>query len=101
MQVDVRTKMRVSKTGPEVVFSITLLPRGSGNRAAVKRLGETAKKSAMGPHIKRMVCGSTRLTLYLRSSLALMKTIMEWTDEQVKIQDVPGQMSLFRSIALQ
>src|SRR4051794_24073114 len=99
MQVETRTKMRVSPTGPELILYITLLPRGSGNRAAVRRLGAAARRSEMAPHIKRMVCGATRLTIYLRSSLALMKTIMTWTDQELgKSKDVPGQMPLFGAV---
>jgi PHD/YefM family antitoxin component YafN of YafNO toxin-antitoxin module len=94
-RVETRTKTRISPEGRAVVLMITLLPRGSGNRAAVRRLAAAAAASAMAPHIKRVVCGSTRLTLYLRASLGLMAAVLEVTKNAEKNRDCERQMPLF------
>lgn len=97
MQIEVKTKARITKSGdPEVVLTMTILPRGSGNRGTVRRLGQVAKNHAiMGPYVKRVICGSSRLTLHLRAGLGLMKAVLEITREVEGSRDVPGQLPLF------
>ena len=95
MQVETRTKTRVAKDGPEVVLSITLIPRGSGNRAAVRRLAAAARVSDLAPHIKRLTVGATRLTIYFRASVQLMAAVVEFTKNAEKSADCEGQLPLF------
>jgi hypothetical protein len=97
VQIEVKTKARLTRSGePEVVLTMTLLPRGSGNRGHVRRLGQVAKNHPiMGPYVKRVICGSSRLTLHLRAGLGLMKAVLEITSEVEGKRDIPGQLPLF------
>jgi hypothetical protein len=97
VQIEVKTKVRVTRAGAgEVVLTIAFLPRGSGNRGHVKRLGQVFRKhEVMGPHVKRLVCGASRLTVHLRPSLELMAAVNEIAAEHRRVMDVPGQLPLF------
>lgn len=93
MQIETRTILKPADG--VLVLSLTIHPRGSGNRAAVKRLAEAAKKSEIGPHIVRVICGSTRLTLHLKASISLMRAVNEISSRAASNRDVPGQLPLF------
>lgn len=97
MQIETKVRSRVSKKGePEVVLDVIFLPRGSGNRAKVRRLGEEFRKhEVVGPYVKRVVCGATRLTVSMRAGFGLMGAIMELSRQAKEKQDVPGQLPLF------
>lgn len=89
--------MKITRSGdPEVIMDVLFIPRGSGNRNKARALGVAFKTHPkMKPHIKRVVVGSSRVTVHLRSSLALMKEISEMWAERRANGDVPGQLPLF------
>ena len=97
MQVEVKTISRVTRSGePELVMTFAFLPRGSGNRGNVRRFAKGLRSNPhMAPHIKRVVLGSSKVTVHFRASLALMKAVNDLTAEHEKTRDVPGQLPLF------
>lgn len=93
-QIEVKTRMRPeSRHGPELVLEILLTPRGSGNRRLAVALARAAKNHAqLGPHVKRVRAGYSKVWVVLTPSVALAKTMLEWNAHP---QDVPGQLPLF------
>ena len=97
MQVETKVRSRVNKLGEgEIILDITLLPRGSGNRSKVRKLGaEFRRNETIRPHIKKVTCGATRLTVTMRASLGLAQAVMEIADRAKQTRDVDGQLPLF------
>src|SRR4051794_16083183 len=103
MQAQVTTKFKHLTSGvkgkAELVLDVALIPRGSGNRAAARRLAAQFKAEArLKPHLKRVVAGSSRVTIHFRLSGDLILALEEMKREhreRMKAQDVPGQLSLF------
>ena len=96
-RVEVKTRMKVTRSGEaEVIMDVLFIPRGSGNRNKARALGQAFRNHPkMKVHIKRVVVGSSRVTVHMRSSLALMKEISEMWAERRMGADVPGQLPLF------
>lgn len=96
MKIEVRTRMRIARGGvPTVVLDLLLLPRGSGNRNRARRLAQAFREHPkMKRHVRRVVCGTSRVTVHLRASVPMMRDIWAIAPEQ-GIPDVPGQMPLF------
>ena len=102
MQAEVKTRARVTRKGePELVVEVALLPRGSGNRYKARKLAEVFRSDArVKDHIKRVVCGTSKVTVHFRSSLALIEVFNQIAAEEKerKRRDLPGQGMLFRLI---
>jgi hypothetical protein len=95
MQIEVRTRMKPS-TG-EVIIDTLLLPRGSGNRKKARELGEAWERHPLlAPHVLKVVCGASRVTVHLRASIDAMAAVVEATREARKqVRDAEGQLRLF------
>jgi hypothetical protein len=89
MQVEVTTKLKPGV----LVLDIALVPRGSGNRNAARRLAEGFRTNGkLAPHVLKVTAGTSRVLVHLRVSLELMRIVAEWP----KVEgDVPGQLPLF------
>lgn len=98
MQIETTTKSRLNRKGEaEMWLSITVLPRGSGNRSKVARLAAAARRDPdMSPWILRVIEGSSRLVVVLKPGWGLMAAINRMS-ERTKQTDVPGQLPLFAS----
>ena len=95
MQVEVTTRFKPAEN--LVILDMALTPRGSGNRAAARRLAQSFRNHAeLKPHIHHVTCGSSRVIVTLVNSLALMKIIATIKRGTV---DVPGQLALFGKTA--
>lgn len=95
MQIKVTTRMRLKEEG--VVVDMILLPRGSGNRNAARRLRESFERNEqLRPHLLRVVSGTSRVTLHLKASVELMRVISEMRTAAEQARDVPGQLKLFQ-----
>ena len=92
MQMDVRTRVQTTKRhGVEIVMTVALLPRGSGNRGKAARLAKQFKTDpVLGSHVLSAVAGASKVTVRLRPSLALAVIIATWPNKK----DVPGQLPL-------
>ncbi len=106
-QVEVRTRLvPVRRPGEkkrdnllgetEILLEILLVPRGSGNRKWAVALGKAAKvHPEIGPHVKRVRVGSSKLWIALKPSASLMASMLSWNKRRVEMSDVPGQLPLF------
>jgi hypothetical protein len=106
VQAQVTTKFRHLTSGvkgkPELILDVALIPRGSGNRAAARRLAKQFREEGrLKSHLKRVVAGSSRVTVHLRLSVDLLEALDEMKREHRErvTQDVPGQLSLFGVLA--
>jgi hypothetical protein len=76
-------------------MELLLTPRGSGNRKLAVALAKAAKNHPqLGPHVKRVKAGSSKVWITLVPSLALAQTMLTW-NQQRKQTDVPGQLAMF------
>ena len=96
MQVEVKTQLKIQRDGtPLVILSVILLPRGSGNRNRARRLADAFRNHPrMKPHIREVICGASRVTVHMRSSLSLLREINALAGA-ARAGDVPGQLALF------
>lgn len=96
LELRVRAVGGIGRRAPEVVVSLAIVPRGSGNRYKARRLADAfASDERMKRHLKRVVCGASRVTLHLRPSLALMEDINAICSEAKSSRDVRGQLVMF------
>ena len=97
-KVELRTRVKGMFTEkPIIVMDVMLLPRGSGNRKRARELAALLRKNdLMGPHIEKVVCGASRVTMHVRVTVASMKALNAWMErERERTQDVEGQLPLF------
>jgi hypothetical protein len=100
VEVKVRTRLR-GRGGPEVVLEILLTPRGSGNRKLARQLATAARMHPkLGPHIRRVSCGTSKINVHLIPSMELSRVMLEWNRERMERSDVPGQLPLFGGAVL-
>jgi hypothetical protein len=94
-KVEVRTRLRpLGRNGSELIMELLLTPRGSGNRKWAVALAKAAKHHAqLGPHVKRVRAGSSKVWIVLDPSLELAKTMWHW--QRTRAADVEGQLPLF------
>lgn len=97
MQIEVKTRLKVARDGtPVVIMDVLLLPRGSGNRNRARQLADAFKvHPLLKRHVRRVVCGASRVTVHMRSSLGLLRDINAIAPEMERTQDVEGQLKLF------
>lgn len=98
MQIEVKTRMRITGEEPEVIMDLLLKPRGSGNRHQARLLGRAFRNHRiLGDHVKKVVVGSSRVTVHLRATLDAIRAVNECAEENRRNQpvDVPGQLKLF------
>lgn len=100
MQIEVKTRLKIARDGtPVVIMDVLLLPRGSGNRNRARRLGEAFRQHPkIKKHIRKIVVGASRITVHMRSSIALMRDINQISPELEATQDVEGQLKLFGAV---
>ena len=84
---------------PVVVMSVQFLPRGSGNRNHVRRLGKAFENHPkLKPYVLKTICGSSRLDVHFRSGIeagiGLMNAIMEARAEIAEAKADADQMKL-------
>ena len=101
MSFEITTKMKnlslADSREAVVVMTITLTPRGSGNRNTVRRLARQFKRhELLGQHIAKVVCGTTSLHVHLRPSLACWSDLQETVRQAKEAQAAndPSQMIL-------
>ena len=98
-QVELRTRTRINgRSGPELILEILLTPRGSGNRKLALGLARAAKKDPrIGPHVKRVRAGYSKVWVTLTPSIQLARTLFEMQAAALANagQDVEGQLPLF------
>lgn len=99
-QVELRTRTRINgRTGPELILEIILTPKGSGNRKLALGLAQAARRDPrIGPHVKRVRAGYSKVWVTLTPSLQLARTLFEMQAAELARageSDVPGQMPLF------
>jgi hypothetical protein len=79
-----------------LILDLLLVPRGSGNRSFAVALAKTIRKHPkLGPHVRQVKAGSSRVMVSLTPSAGLMKTIWQWTQDESQTADVEGQLPLF------
>lgn len=84
----------------EILLEILLVPRGSGNRKWAVALAKAARvHPELGPHIRRVRVGSSKLLITLKPSVSLMSAMMSWNQRRLASADVPGQLPLFGGVA--
>jgi hypothetical protein len=80
----------------DLLMEILLHPRGSGNRNLARALANAAKKHPqLGPHVRSVRAGSSKVWVTLIPSFALTKTLAMWNAQREQDIDVPGQLPLF------
>ncbi len=108
-QVEVRTRLRPfgskrkgcagvapAQADAELIMELLLTPRGSGNRKWAVALAKAAKNHPqLGPHVKRVKAGSSKVWIYLVPSVSLAQTMLLINREPRQMADVPGQLGLF------
>ena len=98
-KVELRTRVKGLLTDkPTVVLDVLLLPRGSGNRKRARELAALLRSNdLMGPHIDRVVCGASRVTVHVKATVASMRALNQWLERErlKKENDVEGQPPLF------
>lgn len=99
MQAEVTTKFKMTES--VMVFDIKLLPRGSGNRAAAKRLAAQFKADPrLAAHILKVVVGSSRVTVHFNMTLELLSILRELKAEELRRRRDKSQLNLFAGIEL-
>lgn len=98
MQIEVTTRGRLTRTKEaEIIVKMKLVPRGGANRAKARRLGEQLRKMPdLADHLKRVVVGSSSVTMYLRASFDLAHVLANLQHEK----DDPDQLPLFGKLAI-
>jgi len=99
MRLQITTKIKnLSLKGRReavVVITMTMVPRGSGNRNKIRRLAEAFKRDEiMSPHIAKVVVGTTSMHLHLVPSFACWSALNERVAMAKAAADIPGQMKL-------
>jgi hypothetical protein len=101
MGFEVTTKVKnlslKGKRDPVIVVTMTMLPRGSGNRNKIRRLADAFKRDEiLAPHIAKIVVGTTSLHLHLPPTFACWSAINERlaVARDAAAAEVPGQMTL-------
>jgi hypothetical protein len=103
--IEVRTRLyprrlkrgeRRDRLENDLLMEILLHPRGSGNRNLARSLARAAKNHPqLGPHVRSVRAGSSKVWVTLIPSLALTKTLATWNAKREQLADVPGQLPLF------
>jgi hypothetical protein len=95
-QVEVKTRFRRNgRRDPEVVLDILFVPRGSGNRAyAVKLARMFRNHEVIGPHVREVKAGSSRVTVSLIASIKLMGIILRWQNSPEGREDIAAVLGV-------
>lgn len=98
MQIEVSTRGRLTrKNEPEIIVKMKILPRGGANRAKARRLGEQLRNMPeLVDHLKRVVVGSSSVTIYFRASFDLAHVLANFKPEK----NDPDQLPLFGKLAV-
>ena len=102
MPVEMKMQYKgLATKSPELVITINILPRGSGNRNKARELAEYMRRdSNLGPHIGKIVAGASRVTAHLPITRDMQKAIDAFLAERKQQQqedqlhDLPGQLPL-------
>ena len=103
MQAEVSTRFKLNERlrCGVFIFDIKLTPRGSGNRAAARRLAQQFRThEKMKPHIVKVVCGTSRVTVHFINSLELMNLFRELRAEELERRADRSQLKLFGGLEL-
>ena len=94
--IEVKTKLRVLKTGPEVLVDLVFVPRGSGNRNKARQVAQILRVNPrFKPHVRKVVVGASRVTVHLIPTFDLLRDLEALKNQQTEAADVPGQLRLF------
>lgn len=93
VKIEVKTRAKVSAEGEaEMHLSFVWVPRGSGHKRKVREMAAHIRsRDDLRPHLKRLIVGTSKLTMILRPSLGLLAVI----NEIGRTRDVDGQLPLF------
>jgi hypothetical protein len=98
MQIESRARLKINRSGTkaQIILDMMLMPRGSGNRAFARRLGESFKRDKrLDAYRTRVVIGASRVTVHLKAEPGLMATILEISQSISQQRDLPGQLPMF------
>ena len=96
-RVEVRTRQhQPSDGGPlQLVMECHLLPRGGSNWKAANDLAQQFRQDKrLGPHVVRVEVGRSKVSVYFRVSLEMMRAIWHFP-KVVPGSDDPAQLPLF------
>lgn len=101
MQIEVTTRSRLSRGGPELVMKIAIIPRGGANRSKAEKLAQAVKRhKELKPFMKRVIVGSSSVTVYFVASMHLARAFDEIL-ERAKDQDKASTtLPLFGNLAI-
>ena len=73
MRIEVKTRGRVTRAGdPEVIVQVAIVPRGGTNRPRARKLAAAVRQvKELEGHIKRVVVGSSSISIHMRASFDL------------------------------
>jgi hypothetical protein len=96
-EIQIKTMTRIPRRGePEVVISMTWVPRGSGNRYKVRKMASYFKTHPeLKRVVKRVVIGTTRLTVHVRPCLDFFEVLAKVQAEAKARRADVDQMKLF------
>ena len=96
-RVEVRTRAYSPPDGgaPQMLMECFLLPKGGANWKAAQDLArEFRTDKRLGPHVVRIEVGRSKVAVYFRVSLELMRAVWHFPNS-VPGTDDPAQLPLF------
>lgn len=99
VEVRTRTFWPKGEQSPLLLMEVHLLPRGGGNWKAARELADEFKNDPnLGPHVVRLVAGKSKVSVYFRPSLDLMRAVWHWPNPVPGTTDDPAQLKLFAGL---
>jgi hypothetical protein len=94
-QVEVKTRLRWNgRRDPELVLDVLFVPRGSGNRPYAMKLARAFRNhEVLGPHVREVKAGASRVTVSFITSVKLMAIVLTWQKSaqgQAEIEAILG-----------
>lgn len=96
-RVEVRTRTYTPPDGgaAQLLMECHILPRGGANWKVAADLAEQFRQDkSLSPHIIRCVAGKSKVSVYFRVSLGMMKAVWSW---RPSVED-PDQLPLFSNL---
>ena len=96
VKIEVKTRSKIDEAGEvEMHLAFIYHPRGSGHRRRVREMAAYIRsRPELAPWLKRMIVGTSRLTMVFRPGFGLVKAL-DAVAAAGRTGDVPGQLPLF------
>lgn len=98
MPLEVKMRYKgLSTKKPELIISMNLTPRGSGNRNKARQLANHLRTDTdLGPFIGKITTGASRVVLHLPITVEMNEAVERYLTRQKdqEVHDVPGQLPL-------